>query len=165
MPVSRQLSMFVAGVAALALLVAGCGGGDETVARLTPAEYAKKAEALCAKGRARMAGDLQAFLARHDSVNGKRSPAQTAELVAEVVLPGLRSEVEELRSLPIPHGDGRHLELMLSKLARGLAEGEADPVGFFHANKSEFSEFSEGWIMAREYEVDECGKPFFHVSY
>jgi hypothetical protein len=153
-------------VSALALLVAGCGGSsDETVARLTQAQYIEKAEALCAEGRKQMAGDLQAFSAQHGSVDGKRSPAQTAQLVEEVVLPGLRAEVEKLLELPIPHGDGHHLKLMLGKLKRGLAEGEADPAGFFHANKSEFSEFSEGWIMTREYEVDECGKPFFHVAY
>jgi hypothetical protein len=159
----RSLAM-LASVVALAILVAGCGGAGN-LETLTKTEYEKVAEALCAKDRRQMSEDLQAFSSQHHLAGGKRSDAQTRELVEEVVLPGLRSEVEEIQDLPIPPGDAHHLKMMLGKLKRGLKEGEADPGGFFRANKSEFSEFSEGWIMAREYEVDQCGKPFFHVRY
>lgn len=150
------------GSAALASLWTGCGGDDAggetaTTDALTKAQYVKKATAICARHRDRIAGQLRAVSEKLGE-DGSLGRAEVEEAMEEVILPGFRSEFEDLRELPAPRGDDEDfLLLMLFKLAASLENGEEDLARFFRIKLSAYSEFAEGTLMTNEYGIEGCG--------
>jgi hypothetical protein len=158
--VSKHLAAFLAGLAVLPFLVAGCGGGssssDETVAKLTKAEYVKKASAICAANGRRMGAALTSYTKKHP-LGKNAGEAQADELIEAVALPGFRAEVEELQDLPAPRGDEAQVEVMLAKFEAGLEGGEEDPASLFVSAKSEFA---KGTKLAEAFGLSGCGRLF-----
>jgi len=155
--VSKRVTAMLVGVAALAMLVVGCGGGDDSSSEeaLTKAQYAKEASAICAQGGQETAKALSLYLKE----NGLTQPneAQAGKAIEVVVLPAFRSQVEELSELQAPEGDEAQIELMLQSLETGLDDGENDPANFF---KQADSEFAKGVEMANKYGIEGCGALF-----
>jgi hypothetical protein len=150
----RQLAAVVVGGLAVALLVAGCGSSSSASDEpLTKAQYVKKANAVCTTYGKRVFAEVGAYLKKHPA-RKTPSEAQSSGVMGSVVLPGLASEVEALKALPAPRGDGAQIEAMLAKLEAGLAEGETDPTHFFSSQKSEFS---RGVKLAQAYGLKGCG--------
>jgi hypothetical protein len=148
-------------LACVALLAVGCGDGEgddgsPTAESLTEAQYVKRASAICAQHRAQIADGLAPISTklRQGDALGK---AEVSEAMEEVILPGFRSEYEELRRLPPPRGDEDFLDLMLSKFSKSLENGEEDLARFFRVKLSAYSEFAEGTLMTGEYGIEGCG--------
>jgi len=145
------VALAVLGVSAAPLV--GCGGGAP--GSLSEAAYVRRATDVCRESRRRIASAL-------DSLGkGRRDLRAAGELASteleEVVLPGFRSQYQELRELPIPAGDAHFLRLMQSKFAASLAHGEESLARLFRIKRSGYSEFAEATLMAREYGIDGCG--------
>lgn len=158
----RRLTAIVTGVA-LAALAAGCGGGEESPATagadgggLSKAQYVRRASAICAKHRAQISDRLAALSEKIREGNALGG-AEVEEAMEDAVLPGLRSEYEELRKLLPPRGDEDFLDLMLARLSASLENGEQDVERFFHLTASGYSQFGEGTLMTEEYGLDGCG--------
>jgi hypothetical protein len=157
----KRLAAMLAGAVALAALSTGCGDGDggeegATWESLTKAQYVREATALCASQRGRISRELAPVsekLGRGDAIGR----AEVKEAMEDVILPGFRSEYEELRELRPPRGDEDFLDLMISKFSASLANGEEDLVRFFRLKLSGYSEFAEGTLMTKEYGVEGCG--------
>jgi hypothetical protein len=158
-----------AGIVALALTAIGCGGredGDEAasqaagevVAGLTPAQYVKRATALCATQRQQISDELDAF-ERMAGRSEETVEEIATEAMEEVILSGFRSQYEGLRKLPPPSGEEDFLDLMLSKFSRSLENGEEDLARFFRVKGSGYSEFAEGTLMTEEFGIKGCGSP------
>jgi len=157
----RRLTAMLIGIAALAYLLTGCGGDDAggettTTDALTKAQYVKRATAICASHRDLIAGELQAVSEKLDQ-DDSLSKSEVEKAMEDVILPGIRSEYEELRKLSPPRGDEDFLDLMLSKFSRSLENGEEDLARFFRIKLSAYSEFAEGTLMTNEYGIEGCG--------
>jgi hypothetical protein len=155
---TRRLT-WLAGFVAVALSLAGCGGDDEAPAgerKLTKAEYAREANALCQVDRERVRDEVESFMKGRDSA-GRTSEEAAKKAIGEVVLDGFRSQYEGLRRLFPPRGDEDFLDLMLSTFSRSLEEGEEDVWKLFREEPSGYTEFGEGTVMAMEYGIRWCG--------
>lgn len=156
-----RLAAALVGAAALALMLGGCGSGEEgeTTAvpkRPTEVEYAKEAQRLCVQRRQRLSGELVA-LAKENGQTGPASKAEVGEAFEQVILPGFRSQFEALRRLTPPRGDEDFLALMLFKFATSLENGEERLARLFRVKLSGYSEFAEGTLMTHEYGIEGCG--------
>jgi hypothetical protein len=145
------------GVAALAVLVVGCGGGDDSSSEetLTKAQYVNEATAICSQGGKETAKELSVYLKKNNLA--QPNEAQAGKAIEVVVLPAFRSQVEELSELQAPEGDEAQIESMLQSLETGLDDGADDPENFF---KQADSEFAKGVEMANKYGIEGCGSLF-----
>lgn len=135
--------------AAIALTVAGCGGGDDTTTSLTKAQFVKQANALCAKYNERMAADYTQYA--EENFKGEPSPALAEEAVAKTTIPASEEELEDLRSLPVPGGEEKKVEALLERRQEALEKIEDEPL--FKVAGDPFEEFNQ---PLTDYGLTEC---------
>jgi hypothetical protein len=141
---------------AIALIVAGCGGGDDAATTtererpLTKREFLAEADRICGFTDARIEA------AADDLVIGGRDPrpAQVRRVVAAVVVPGLETEVRAIRAIGAPPGDAARIDRILAATERGIAAIEADPVSVLEGPPPALREAGR---LARRYGSAECG--------
>jgi hypothetical protein len=113
-------------LAILGTISVGCGGGDDegsgvatTVAAssITKAQFVKKANAICQKGKAQLAGGLAAFVKLHE----KEPVEDTAVIAAKTILrPNLQAQVDQIRTLGAPRDDVAEIEAFSVALLNGI---------------------------------------------
>ncbi len=120
----------VAVLVALAAIVAGCGGGDDTTdetVTLTKAEFIKQGDAICKKGNDQSEKEAEEFAEDNDFSLEKASKDQLEEAVSEVLVPNLERQTEELDALGAPEGDEDEVEAIIVSLEDATGEIEDDP--------------------------------------
>ncbi len=146
------------GAAALALAVAGCGGGDdttsETSAALTKAEFIKQADAICVKGEEALEGEVEEFAEENDVDTEKPTKEQQEEVIADVVAPATRQQVEQISDLAAPSGDEETIEAMVEAVETGSTELEDNPELLLEGENP----LRDGSKLARAYGLEECGE-------
>lgn len=141
---------------ALALTLAGCGG-DEFATTEAPGEPAPltKAEFLYEADRICFAAESQIEAAADDFVTDKHpDPAQVRRVVARIVVPKLRSEVDTIRLLDPPADDEAEIERILQATELGTDEIEADPLGVLDGIPPALQAAER---RARTYGSEQCG--------
>ena len=126
----KKASLVVLALVALAAIVAGCGSDDsDTTATesLTKAEFIKQGDAICKKGNDQSEGEAEEFAEENDFTLEKASKEQLEEAVAEVLVPNLNQQVEDIRALGVPEGDEEQVEEILDSLEGAASEIEDDP--------------------------------------
>jgi hypothetical protein len=119
-------------VAALVLLIAGCGGGGgDTTEALTKAEFIKQGDAICKKGNAASEAEVEKFAKENGFELEKPSKSQAEEVVTEVLVPNLQRQAEELDALGAPKGDEAKVDALIASLEEATAEFEKEPASFF----------------------------------
>jgi hypothetical protein len=143
------------GVLALPLLVAGCGGDDDSSSgpTISKAVFIKKADAVCAGGNKRLEVSFAHFLEKNKNIKHP-SKADFEELVGEAVVPNLRREIKEIRALGAPDGDEDKVDGILTALEEGLETAESNPQ---LAAKSSEAVFGISSRLAKEYGLKVCG--------
>lgn len=144
-------------VFALAAVAAGCGGGDDssdTSATLTKAEFIEQADAICVKGNEAIETEVEEFAEDNDVDTENPTKEQQEEVIATVVAPGTRAQVEEISELGAPSGDEETIEAMVESVETGSEELEDDPAKLL----GEKSPLEEGSKLARDYGLKECGE-------
>ena len=124
----RTIVILVAlALAAVALTATGCGdddGGDETSTgsdqSLSKEEFIAQGDQICTEGDAKIdaEGSQPQFAGR---------PGQVVQLVRQVIVPGMRAQLQQLRELPPPEGDEAEIQAMLDAFEQGIDELEANP--------------------------------------
>jgi hypothetical protein len=141
---------------ALATVVAGCGGGDDsgTSGSLTKAEFIKKADAICEEGNDSINTEVDEFAEEKGTTSEKMTKEQQEEFVEQVVAEDIRSQAEEIGDLGAPSGDEEQIEAMVEAVEDGADEIEEEPkVLFGKANP-----LAEGTKLAKEYGLKVCGE-------
>jgi len=127
---NKALLAAIAALVALAALVAGCGGGDETTdetVTLTKTEFIKQGDAICEKANKQSETEAEEFAEDNDFTLEKASKEQLEEAVAEVLVPNLNQQAEELDGLGAPEGDEEQVEEIVVSLEDAAGEIEDEP--------------------------------------
>lgn len=151
------MALFVA-LAALAVLVAGCGGGggggsEESTSSLTKSELIKKGDAICKEGEEALEEEANEFAKENNIDTSKPTKAQQEEVIAQVVAPALHKQAEELRQLGSPSGEESKVEGIFDALEEGTKELEEEP-GKLLGGTNPVEKASQ---LAKEYGFKECG--------
>jgi hypothetical protein len=143
-----KLTAFLATTA----LIAGCGGsGNDSISR---AEYIKQADTICVKDREKRFGEASAYARSHASKLSKLTQPEEGEaLLAEVFLPGMRKQIEDLEALEVPDADSAKIRAFFAAMQRGIAKIEAEPDV---SKVAEGKTFSEANKLGGEYGFVEC---------
>jgi hypothetical protein len=137
----------IVGLAVLvALLVAGCGGSEETV---TKTDFIRQGNAVCGKWQ-------QARGNRFREVNAKFKPPVTQakrEKAILYVIEPYGDAIEGLKELDPPAGEEEKVEAMIKAMEEGLNQAEANLGSLISSGAA----FSKGNKLAQEYGLKECG--------
>lgn len=148
-----RLAAFGVGVLTAALLLAGCGGGDSGES-ISKEEFIAKADAICKRSNKRMEDAFGRFLEDNPDVTKLNDP-RLQPLVDDVMVPSLKREIEELKALGIPDGDGERVNAMISALEEGLETAEDNPQVVTGASSD--TVFGIASRIAGEYGLEVCG--------
>lgn len=149
-----RLIAWGAGLLLVALLVAGCGGGDDSSGEsISKEEFIAKADAICKQGNERMEAGFSKLLKDVKNLN-KLKKDEYEQLVDEVMVPSLEKEIEELRALGVPEGDEERVEAMIAALEEGQETAERNPEA---VNASSDAVFGIASRLAGEYGLEVCG--------
>jgi hypothetical protein len=124
---------------ALAVVAAGCGGGggdttgggettDESGSVPTKAAFIKEADGVCKAADEELNEEIESY-AEENGISTKKEPtkAQQEEIYAEVVLPNIAGQGEDIDALTPPEGEEVRVEEIVHALDSGVEEAEADP--------------------------------------
>jgi hypothetical protein len=119
--VNARLTITWVAALAVAMLAAGCGGGDEgvdttiTVSSLSKPQFIKKTDVICYAAKTKMLAELSAYQREHPNL--PRSNPGT-EAVTTILVPSLEGQLVKLRELGAPAGDVQQIEAMWVGLER-----------------------------------------------
>lgn len=138
-------------LAALSLLFAGCGGGDDETSSLTKAQFVKQANALCKKAEEEKGKAIKALVAK---LNPKKqlTLAQKENLVVTVILPPYEQTTEDLKNLGAPEGDEEKLEAIIEAREEATKKTKADP----SVAVTTVRDFEEANKLATKYGISNC---------
>lgn len=153
-PLVLALALFLIGVS----LLSGCGESGSTAdvaAPIPKAEFVKKANAICTQANQEL-GKIAEKFSQEKNLSEKNRPtdAQVTEL-AELSLPPIKRQVEELRALGVPTGDEEQVDEFLSAAEEAVEKGERDPAALYGANGGAFAKANR---LATDYGLDKCGE-------
>jgi hypothetical protein len=152
---SKRPIVLLAGVVAVAAVVAGCGSSDSPSA-LTKQQFIAQADAICKQGNKEIEEGFESFAKQNDiPKNQEPSKAQGKEIVETVIVPSIGSQAEGIRALGFPSGDEDELSAMLDSLDEAVEEAEEDPEALFAAKSDPFAKPNE---LAQDYGLKTCGE-------
>lgn len=161
-------------MAAVAVVISGCGGGDSTASsevlqqpivvesgKLTKKEFLEQAEAICQEAKHQFGEEVISLLQGKQGVaalNALHSlkPAQSEALVNEIFIPSREMQIEEVSSLGAPQGDEKVVTTMLKGIQQGLREAKQQPVKFAHSPITDFAGFARSEKVAEAYGLGTC---------
>lgn len=139
-------------LAAAALAVAGCGGGDSTLSR---AEFLKEADAICWKTHNENFKGFQAFLVKNfkDFSNPSSQQAALGKGVVAVTVPALQKGSEELEALDAPEDEKQKVEAFVAAIDRAIGTIEENPAS---KRVTDGLVYGDTHKLARKYEFGRC---------
>jgi hypothetical protein len=141
---------------ALAAVVAGCGGSDDsdTSGSLTKSEFIKQADAICEEGNESINTEVDEFAKEKGTTAEKLTKDQQEEFVEQVVAGDIRTQGEEIGDLGAPSGDEDTIEAMVEAVEGAADEIEDEPKLIF----GKANPLAEGTKLAKEYGLEVCGE-------
>jgi hypothetical protein len=116
------------GIVTMLVIGAGCGGGDDD--SVTKAEYAKKAEAICAQGLKQLEDDYFDALSREQKAGKAEGASPDGPTPDEILLGYYETKMNQLAGLTSPSAEEEQVEAMLAALETVVEEGQKDPKVF-----------------------------------
>jgi hypothetical protein len=154
---SKGLFGSVFGMLAIALIAAGCGGGDDstsTTAALTKAEFLKQGNQICTEGNKKIDAGFEEFADEENlKPNQEPSDAQKEESAETILLPGVAEQVEDVKALGAPSGEEEQVEEIIEAAEEAVEGGEEDPISLFAEGQGPFAKVNK---LAREYGLTAC---------
>jgi hypothetical protein len=97
-------------------------GGPVTTSSITKAEFIKRANAICVRGRNRRLREMRQVVAkRPENAGGEYSRELIVDVVREVFAPTMERQVAEFRALGAPAGDAKEVEAIVAAYERAVA--------------------------------------------
>jgi hypothetical protein len=153
----HKVILAIVGVAAVAALWAGCGGGSddsngsttESTPSLTKAQFVKKADAICAERKKKWKAKVASAREELSEKDGSLNEDKADELVVSVLVPLMEEELENLEALGVPAGDEEAVSKMWEARSGAVEEIERGGTAAVSSSKS-LTSFA---TQAREYGV------------
>ena len=146
--------------AALALLLASCGGdssGDDNAGSdgppLTKAQFIEQGDAICKKAMSELFANSQAFVKKNEINRPEPSEAENLELLVEIYLPHIESRLTKLQELSPPAADEQQIEEIFAATEDALATARKSPKKVLGENL-----FEEPKSLFADYGFKACGK-------
>ncbi len=152
----------------IVVVAAACGGGGDSTSGSTgggesseasgsaptKAAFVKEADAICEKADEELNEEVESYAKENGIPLGKEpTKAQQEELYAEVVLPNVGRQGEEISALTAPEGDEDEVGEIVDALDAGVEEGEADPSGLVEGKNP----LADASSKAKAYGMKVCG--------
>jgi hypothetical protein len=155
--VSKPFIAVLVTLAAISMIVAGCGGSDDTTdsSGSTKAQFLKQGNAICAEGNKEIEKGFEEFETENGLENKQPSKAQLTEAIETVVLPAVSNQVEGIEGLEPPSGEEAKVEAITDAAAEAVEKGEEDPAALTSEKADPFAEANE---LANEYGLVKCGE-------
>jgi hypothetical protein len=152
---NKALLAGLAVLAALGMIVTGCGSDDdgETTETLTKAEFIKQGDAICKKASEESQSGAEEFAKENDFTLEKASKDQIEEAVVEVLVPNLNQQAEDLEALGAPEGDEEQAEEIIVALEDAADKIEDEPKLIFEGEA-----LAEPGKLAGAYGFKVCGQ-------
>ncbi len=132
----------------------GCGdsddGGEEA---LTKVEFIEQGDAICEKAEKQAETEAEEFAEENGFDLEKATEEELEEAVAEVLVPALGQQAEEIDALAAPEGDEDKVEAIVVALEDGTADVEEDPSLVFEGKP-----LKEASQLATDYGFEACGE-------
>ncbi|HEX3293622.1 MAG TPA: hypothetical protein VHR38_07770 [Solirubrobacterales bacterium] len=146
-----RTQIFALIVVAIAVLIAGCGGGDDTTSSVTKAQFIRQADKIC-----NHADKRQEVLSKKFSIEAAGKNATKADqirILRAVGLQPLKLEGEELGALEAPDGDEEQVEEMVSAFEDAFAEADAEPLSMLQEPNGPYAQAGK---LAAAYGLKAC---------
>ncbi|HEU4393904.1 MAG TPA: hypothetical protein VFR04_09780 [Solirubrobacterales bacterium] len=154
--------MLLAGVAAIAAIVAGCGSSDDDSTQSTAdnaptkPEFIKAADAICKQGDGEIEAGFEKFAEENNIPrNQEPSDAQGVEIVETVIVPNIQTQSELIRGLGAPEGDEKEVDQLLDSLDEAIEAAEEEPKDLLAEGTSPFGDVNQ---EAVDYGLRVCGQ-------
>ena len=134
----------------LAMVAAGCGGGDDTTASLTPAQFKKQANAICKQQTEKRNEEIREAIA--GLPKEKLLPKKEREQLVLDTLPTYAETPSKLKALGAPEGDEKKVEEITEAMEKAAEDVEADPAKALVSTQ----QFFEASKLASEYGLTDC---------
>lgn len=135
----------------IALVLAGCGGGDDE--GLSKADYVAQADAICQKADDASSKELTAA---SQKLGENPTPEQQAEVVTSVLLPSIETQLKDLKALGRPKGEEDAADALYESLGNAVEKGKSDPSALISASGGE-SPFADANAKAKALGLKVCG--------
>jgi hypothetical protein len=147
----KRIPLWLLGsVTVVALIVAGCGGGDDnsdtTTVSLTKAEWIAKADAICQQGNQEIGQAAQQQFG-----NQKPTADEVKQFGVGTALPNTQTQVDKIRALGAPSGDEDEVNKILDTVQADIDKAKS-------AGDVEDSTFADGNALAKQYGLKVCGQ-------
>jgi hypothetical protein len=156
---SKRLIAILAGVMAIAAVVAGCGSSSddstETTVELTKVEFIKQGDAICEKGSKQIQDGADEFAEDNDVDTSKPTDEEQEEVIVTVVAPALQDQADQLSELDVPSGDDDKVEAIVAALEDGVQQLEDDPGSLLKSGAGPLDEANK---LANAYGFKACGQ-------
>jgi len=139
------------GAFVIALVAAGCGGGDDTASATEKAAFIKQGDAICAKAESRKNADLEDAFKKQAKSGKSMDKAFETRLVTEVALPPVVVMTEELAALDLPDEDA---EAIISAYESSISGIEESPNSVLDGSNP----FEEADRLASKYGFRACAE-------
>jgi len=147
-----------AAVMAIALVAAGCGSSDEetaTTPELTKVEFIERGDAICKKGNAQIEREVETYVKENEINRISPTEEDQNEVTAEVVVPGLQAQADQLSELGAPSAEEEEIDAIVDALETGIDELEDDPGALF---RTEVSPLDEAKELAKKFGLEQCAR-------
>jgi hypothetical protein len=168
----KRLIVPLFAVLAIGLVAAGCGssddsttgsttgstdGGETSTASITKPELIKQGDEICTAGEEANDEAAEEYAEENGFELEKATKAQQEELIAEVFVPGIEAQAEEIAALGAPSGDEGEVEAILSAVESASEEAQSEPSLLFESGEGA-GPFTEANELATEYGFKVCGE-------
>jgi protein-tyrosine-phosphatase len=156
---SKRLFVLLVASLSSGLLVAGCGGGDDSTgstSSLTRAEFIKQADGICEKADKEIEGEVEAF-AEENGIPTDKEPSDEVkeELVVEVIVPNIEKQAEDISALGAPSGEEDEVGEIVAGIESAASETADDPSAVITGEEGAFEDVNK---QAQEYGLKVCGE-------
>jgi hypothetical protein len=157
--------VFLCGALALASAFAGCGGDDAGgEVTITRAKFIERANAVCLETRREISAEFASYgesrvakeaerAQRANELSADEANEAAAKVAERILIPAMRTQLEELRELGTPSEDGDRARAMLDAFDEGLEKAEARPE---RAARDGTEAFGRAGRLADEYGIANC---------
>ncbi len=125
----NHIAILIIGSLAFGLLVAGCGGGDDSAdaEQIDKATFVKEAERICKQASGKLAAEVTSITKRESTPSSFSSGRTQIVLVKEGLIPSLEEELQQIRALGLPDEAKKDAKAFLEAYQQAIDKTKANP--------------------------------------